>query len=272
MSQARSIEQLFGLRRALIGMLHLEALPGTPLAQRQVRQIAAAAVAEAKLYQEAGFDGLMIENMHDRPYLKRIVGPEIVAAMTVVALEVRAAVDLPLGVQVLAGADRQALAVALASGAVFVRVEGFAFAHVADEGWIEADAGDLLRYRRSIGAEQVQVWADVKKKHSAHAVTADLDLVEAAQGAEFCCADGVIITGSSTGRPADAAEVTAVAEAVAIPTLVGSGVDPQNVADYRAAAGLIVGSAVKFNGRWQEGVDLTRAVALVQAFAEAAAE
>ena len=86
--------------------------------------------------------------MHDRPYLKGSVGPEIVAAMAVIGAEVRRAVPLPLGVQVLAGANLSAVAVAHACGASFVRVEGFVFAHVADEGVIESSAGALLRYRR----------------------------------------------------------------------------------------------------------------------------
>ena len=85
--------------------------------------------------------------MHDRPYLKGAVGPEITAAMTVLAHEVKRETGLVVGIQVLAAANREALAVALASGAEFVRVEGFIFAHVADEGVIESCAGELLRYR-----------------------------------------------------------------------------------------------------------------------------
>src|SRR6185436_15540194 len=142
--------------------------------------------------------------MHDRPYAKRVIGPEIPAAMTAVGRAVRAAVKLPLGVQVLAGANREALAVALACGATFIRAEGFVFAHVADEGLMEADAAELLRYRRAIGADAIAVFADVKKKHSAHAITADVGVVESALAAEFALADGVILTGTATGREADA--------------------------------------------------------------------
>src|SRR5206468_10340563 len=123
---------------------------------------------------------------------------------------VRRATRLPMGVQVLAGANTCAIAVAHACGAQFVRVEGFVFAHVADEGVIESSAGALLRYRRAIGAGNVRVFADIKKKHSAHAITADVDIVETAKAAEFFQADGVIISGVSTGQPADADEVRSV--------------------------------------------------------------
>src|SRR5207249_5013021 len=137
--------------RALIGMVHVGALPGTPAHDHGFAALVETAVAEARMLNDAGFQGVMIENMHDRPYLRRAVGPEIVAAMTAIGREIRHAVPIPLGVQVLAGANREALAVAQACGAAFVRVEGFVFAHVADEGLIESDAAELLRYRRAIG-------------------------------------------------------------------------------------------------------------------------
>src|SRR5260370_31536875 len=140
--------------------------------------------------------------------------------MAVIGAELRRAVPLPLGIQVLAGANTWAVAIAHACGASFVRVEGFVFAHVADEGLIESSAGKLLRYRRAIGADRVRVFADIKKKHSAHAITADVDLAETAIAAEFFQADGVIVSGAATGRPTDPGDALAASQAVGIPTLV----------------------------------------------------
>jgi len=263
----RVIESLFGVPRALIGVLHAQALPGTPASALGVQAIADAAVAEAELYAAAGFHGLILENMHDRPYLKGgAVGPEIVASMSVIAAAVHQAVPLPLGVQVLAGANRAALAIAHAAGAAFVRVEGYVFAHVADEGVIESSAGDLLRYRRAIGAENVLVFADIKKKHSAHAITADVDIVETAKAAEFFSVDGVIVSGPATGSPADPAEVDAVSAAVGVPVLIGSGIAPENIARYRGAGAFIVGSSVKEGGLWSGRLDAARTRAIVDAF------
>lgn len=256
-----------GAPRALIGMIHVRALPGTPEARLAVDEIVAAAVAEAKVYADAGFTALLIENMHDRPYLRRAVGPEVVAAMTAVGREVRRAAPLPLGVQVLAGANREALAVALACGGSFVRAEGFVFAHVADEGVIEADAGELLRYRKAIGAGHVAVFADIKKKHSSHALTADVDLAETARAAEFFLADGVVVTGAATGRPAEPADVSAVRAAASLPVLVGSGLDAANLAAYSAADAFIVGSSVKQGGVWSGALDPARVRELARAFA-----
>jgi membrane complex biogenesis BtpA family protein len=218
------------------------------------------------MYATAGFHGLIIENTHDRPYMKGAVGPEIAAAMAVIGAEVRRAARVPLGVQVLAGANTTALAVAHACGATFVRVEGFVFAHVADEGLIEASAGELLRYRRTIGADRVRVFADLKKKHAAHAITADVDLAETAKAAEYFQADGVIVSGTATGCPTDPGEVRAVSEAVSIPVLVGSGVTPENIACFAAADALIVGSSAKQGGLWFNPLEDARVRAVARAF------
>lgn len=266
MSTGRTI---FGRDKALIGMVHVGALPGTPHADESLDVIADRAAAEAALLAQAGFDGLIIENMHDRPYLRRSVGPEIVAAMTRVGLAVRAAAGegVPLGVQILAGANREALAVAHSIGAQFIRAEGFVFAAVADEGVLdEADAGPLLRYRRSIGAERIAIFADIKKKHSAHAITADVDIAATARAAEFFAADGLIVTGAATGQPTSLDDLAAVRGASSLPLLVGSGAGPGDLADLMSCAdGVIVGSSIKVNGRWDEPIDAARVREIVAA-------
>jgi membrane complex biogenesis BtpA family protein len=266
MDAAGVIKSLFGVPRALIGVVHTGGLPGTPSARHEIDRIVETAVVEARVYASAGFHGVIIENTHDRPYLKGSVGPEIVASMAVIGREVRRAAPVPLGVQVLAGANDCAVAVALASGASFVRVEGFVFAHVADEGLIESSAGALLRYRRAIGADRIRVFADIKKKHSAHALTADVSLVETAKAAEFFLVDGVIVSGIATGHPADASEVRSVAQAVSVPTLVGSGVTANNIDDYIDADALIVGSSIKQGGVWSGPIDESRTNELARAF------
>lgn len=258
---------IFGREKALVGMVHLAALPGTPASRLPMERIVELAAEEARLLADAGFDAIIIENMHDVPYLQRKVGPEIVAAMTIVACAIRRTVDLPLGVQVLAGANHDALAVAYASNANFIRVEGFVFSAVADEGLLaEADAGPLLRYRRQIGAERVKILADIKKKHSAHALTADVDVGEMAKAAEFFGADGVIITGIATGQSIRIDDLGTARIATQLPLLVGSGVTPESVGNlYAYADALIVGSWYKEDGYWGNPPCPERARTLVDA-------
>jgi len=215
------LAKILGADKAIIAMIHVGALPGTPAYAGSVQQIIDQAAGEAELYRRGGVDALAIENMHDTPYLRGDVGPEVTAAMAVVGREVKRAAGLPCGVQVLAGANETALAVAQAAGLDFVRAEGFIFAHVADEGLIESCAGALLRYRAKIGAHDIAVLTDIKKKHSAHAITGDVSIAETARAAEFFRSDAVVVTGVATGAAADPTELEAVRAAVSIPVVVG---------------------------------------------------
>ena len=225
---------VFASPKPVIGMIHVGALPGTPAGRASMRELEAQAVAEARVYRDGGVHGIAIENMHDVPYLKGSVGPEITAAMTILARAVKAESGLPCGIQILAGANHEALAVAHAASLDFVRVEGFAFAHVADEGIIESSAASLLRFRRAIGAERVQVWADVKKKHSSHAITADVNVGDTAAAAEFMRADAVIVTGAATGEEPDDVALTAGA-VLRLPLYIGSGITADNLSTLRPA-------------------------------------
>ncbi|WP_321280038.1 BtpA/SgcQ family protein [Marinifilum fragile] len=247
------------LEKSIIGMVHVQALPGTPNNKHSIEEICEIAVQEAKTYEEAGLDAVMIENMHDVPYLKGAVGPEIIASMAVVAKAVREAVDLPLGIQILAGANKEALAVAKAANLQLVRAEGFVFGHVADEGYIDSCAGELLRYRKAIGAEDVKIYTDIKKKHSSHAITADVDIDETAKAAEFFLSDGLIVTGSSTGKAVYLHELKSLKDKVQIPVLIGSGITAENLEEYwNFASGFIVGSHFKENGFWKNSISKDR--------------
>jgi membrane complex biogenesis BtpA family protein len=257
MVDSGNLTWLSGARPALIGMVHLAPLPGTPRNSLPFDRIIERAIKDAHILVEAGFDALLVENMGDAPYLARAVGAEIIAAMTAVTTEV-VGLGLPVGVQVLAGANHAALSVATMSGAHFIRAEGFAFSHVADEGWMDGDAGALLRYRRQIKST-VAVYCDVQKKHSAHSVTADLSLMDWIEGALFCGADGVVVTGRSTGHAPQGQSLSQLTE-VTCPVFIGSGITPDNVSTYSAYAnGLIVGSYLKTDGNWQNEVCNNRA-------------
>ncbi|MEL6593513.1 MAG: BtpA/SgcQ family protein [Bacteroidota bacterium] len=247
------------LQQTIIGMIHVPSLPGTPHYNGKFEEIVTQVAAEAQIYQKAGIDAIAIENMHDVPYLRREVGPEIVASMTRLGRVVKENADLPCGIQILAGANRAALAAAQAAKLDFVRAEGFVFAHTADEGLMQSDAGELLRYRKQIGAEHIALYTDIKKKHSSHALTADVSLAETAKAAEFFLSDGVIVTGASTGETASLADLEAVGQAVDIPVLVGSGVNLDNIDQYLPLCdGLIIGSWFKKDGHWRSPLDEDR--------------
>ena len=252
--------------KPVIGVIHVGALPGTPRSERSVAELVRASREEAKAYRECGVDGIIIENMHDVPYLKGEVGPEIVAAMTAIGTVVKSECRLPVGIQILAGANIEAMAVAHAAGLDFIRAEGFAYAHVADEGLIQASAAKLLRYRKMIGAERVQVWTDVKKKHSAHAITADVSLGQTAETVEFMGADCVIVTGSVTGEAPKVTDVQEAKQHCHLPVFLGSGISDINIEQfYNEADGFIIGSAFKVDGLWSNTIDPGRVSSFMRA-------
>lgn len=246
--------------KAIVGMVHVHALPGTPFGTCSVKEIVAKAVEEAQLLEKLGCDALIIENMHDRPHLQGRVGPEVVAVMTAVGCAVRQAISVPLGVQILCAANEEALAVAQASQAQFIRADAFVFGHLSNTGMTaRADAGPLLRYRKQIGAEAIAIVADIKKKHSSHSITADLTIADFAREAEYFGADGLVVTGLATGLPTSADDVCDVKRHVSCPVWVGSGTSPENIEvlwPYTDA--FIVGSYFKRDGLWSQPIDPDR--------------
>ncbi|XP_055378741.1 uncharacterized protein F13E9.13, mitochondrial [Condylostylus longicornis] len=249
--------KVFKKKLNVIGMIHLEALPGTPNYAGNFNHIVEKAKHEAHVYKKLNVDGVLIENMHDIPYLQGDnVGYEIIASMTRISADVQRIVSpMPCGIQILASANNQAMAVAKASNLQFVRIEGFVFSHIADEGWTNSCAGTLLRYRKQIDADNVLIFADIKKKHSSHAITADINLLETAKAAEFFQADGIIITGNSTGHPIEDNDLNDVQQS-GLPILIGSGCTEYNVEKYyNKCQGVIVGSHFKKNNFWKEDLN-----------------
>lgn len=263
-----AITTIFGRRRAVIGVVHLSPLPGAPRDDGMpFSKTLEAALADARCYAAGGVDGLIVENHGDIPFAKPDeLGPETAAAMAVIADAVRRETGLPLGINVLANAPVQALAVAKASGARFIRVNQFANAYVANEGFMEGRAGHVMRYRARIHAREVFVFADVHVKHGSHAITADRSLGELARDVEFFDADVAIATGQRTGDAATIEDLRSIAAGTALPVAVGSGVNPDNVGEILGFAdAVIVASWLKRDGVWWHPVDADRLAVLMEA-------
>ncbi|MCB9209178.1 MAG: BtpA/SgcQ family protein [Ignavibacteriales bacterium] len=255
----KNFKKVFKVKCPIIGMIHIDPLPGTPKYKGKVKSIIDKAVKEAEFYSEAGIDAIAIENMHDVPYLNRNVGSEISTLMSIIGYGIKQKINLPIGIQILAGANKEAMAAANSAGLDFIRAEGFVFSHIADEGLMNSDAGELLRYRKQIGAENILVFTDIKKKHSSHSITADVTIEETAKAAEFFLSDGLIITGRATGEEANIDEIKSVKKSTKLPIIVGSGVNLKNLENYFPFCdAMIIGSYFKQNGNWENGVDKNR--------------
>lgn len=252
-------------RKILIGVVHLPPLPGSPRWQGNLAALVKHAVADAKAYERGGVHAVFIENFGDVPFSKGSVGPETIAAMAALGCAVREATKLPIGFNVLRNDARAALALCAACGGSFVRVNVHSGAMLTDQGLIEGNAFETLRYRSSI-CPDAQIFADVHVKHAVP--LGDWTLEDAAHDTlERGLADALIISGTGTGRAADPADVQCVRAACPdARLLLGSGVTSDNVAEFLPFAdGFIVASSLKIGGKLSNPVDPKRVAALARA-------
>ena len=249
-------------RKTLIGVVHLPPLPGAPRWRGNLAAIIKHAVADARAYEQGGADAVFIENFGDAPFTKSAVGPETVAAMAAAGCAVRAAVKLPIGFNVLRNDARSALALCAACGGDFIRVNVHSGAMLTDQGLIEGNAYETLRYREAI-SPGAKIFADVHVKHAVP--LGDWTLEDAAHDTlDRGLADALIISGVGTGMAADPADVRTVREAVpSARILLGSGVTRENAGEFlEFADGFIVGSSLKAGGKLSNPVDAKRVAAL----------
>jgi hypothetical protein len=260
-----SLADVLGVPKALIGMVHLLPLPGSPRWGGSMAEVISRALDDARALEAGGLDALLVENHGDAPFTPGRVEAATVAAMTAVIAEIRRAVRLPLGLNVLKNDAQSALAIATATGARFVRVNIHVGAVVADQGLIQSDAYATLRLRRLLGAD-VRIFADVQAKHGLPLVAIPLEQ-EARDCVSRGLADALVVSGKATGEATPLEDVKRVRSAVPdVPLLVGSGVTPESVAELLSVAdGAIVGTSLKRDGRLANPVDPVRVKRLAEA-------
>lgn len=262
-----ALRAIFAIVKPVIGTVHVLPLPGAPRYRGQaMHEIIVRAVADARSYVAGGVNGLIVENEGDIPFRKpERVGPDTVAALTAVTVAIREAIEVPVGLNCLANAVIQSLAIAKATGGMFVRANQWANAYVANEGIIEGAAAEALRFRRLIDGEEIRILADVHVKHGSHAIVADRSLAELTHDTEAFDADVLIVTGQRTGDPTSEDGVRAIKGVASRPVIVGSGLRVANAASLMAIAdGAIVGSAMKHDGVWWNPVDVDRVAEIME--------
>lgn len=264
------LEQVFCTEKPIIGMVHLQPLPGAPgyLPEKGMKAITAAAMDDALRLVEGGVDGIQIENQGDWPFLKpHEIGFETVAVLTTVISEIKCRFDLPMGVNIHLNGVNQALAVAVATGCRWARAFALANAYISPSGPIKAAGPRALRYRSMLHAEEkVMIFGDFHVKHGSHQLVADKSLMEQARDVEAALADAVIVTGTRTGMAPQREEISALGDVVRRPILIGSGLSQENLAELLPLAdGAIVGSFFKVDGLLKNPVDVSRGRRFMQA-------
>ena len=260
MTEKRFIKDIFKQNKPIIGMIHLRPLPGSPLydpANMSVSKITEIAINEALKLQNAGIDGLQIENIWDYPYLRGSdIGHETTTIMAVIASKIKESVDIPIGINCHLNGGMKALAIAAAVEAKWVRVFEWVYAYVSHAGILEGIGGKLSRYRSFLKAEDIKFFCDVNVKHGSHFIISDRTIADQARDAESEGAEALIVTGFETGKSPTSEKVKEFSRNVQVPVFLGSGTDIANVsALLKYADGAIVGSYFKEGNNWKRPVD-----------------
>ena len=234
---------LFPAVKPIIGMIHLPPLPGYPESPG-IDDIIRRAVRDLQVLEEAGIDGVLIENEYDRPH-RLTANPETIAAMTrITRAVVQESEKTIVGCEILLDDPKASLAVASMSGASFIRTDYFVDAMTRpDYGEFAIDPKGLIEFRRTIDATDVLILADVQVKYATMIEPRPLT-----QSARIACeekADAIVVTGTETGKPPTISELREATSGVDIPVLIGSGFDAENGAALLAACGgAIVGTSL----------------------------
>jgi membrane complex biogenesis BtpA family protein len=260
------LRQIFKTNNPIIGVVHLLPLPSSPRWGGNLKAVMARAEQEATALAAGGVDSILIENFFDAPFAKDCVDPAIVSAMTLIVDRLKSMVALPIGINILRNDAKSAMAIAACVEAQFIRVNVLTGVMATDQGLIEGQAHQLLRYRRELGSD-IGILADVLVKHARPLGTPNL--TTAVQDTiERGLADGVILSGWATGSPPTFEDLELASTAAGdTPVFIGSGANWENIARLlQAADGVIVASSLKRKGKITETIDPI----LVSQFVEAA--
>ncbi|MFQ5723467.1 MAG: BtpA/SgcQ family protein [Terriglobia bacterium] len=263
----KSLEQLFGVPKPVIGMVHLWPLPGAPgYTGYGMQTILDHALRDAEALMQGGVNGLIVENMWDHPYyVGAEVKPEAMTAQAVAAAEVVKISPVPVGVNVIHNGGVVCLSITVAAGARFIRVCILTGARLWDTGELDHGcAADLIRKRKELYAEDIHIFADVDKKHSV--AFPGIDLATHIEWCEFYGADALIVSGKMTGSAPDIEDVRQAKRLATRPILLGSGTAAESIATYlQSADGVIVGTSLKVDGVMENPVDVNRVRRFVDA-------
>jgi uncharacterized protein len=259
------LKQIFKTDNPVIGVVHLLPLPTSPRWGGSLKAVIDRAEQEAVALASGGVDGLIVENFFDAPFPKNAVDPAVVSAISLIVHRLMHLVTLPIGLNVLRNDAHSAMAIASCVQAQFIRVNVLSGVMATDQGLIEGQAHELLRYRRELGCD-VKILADVLVKHarplgSPNLTTAVQETIERG------LADGVILSGWATGSPPSLEDLElATAAAKGTPVFIGSGASWENIPQLiQAADGVIVSSSLKRRGQIEQPIDPIRVSQFVEA-------
>ena len=150
------LEELFGVKKPIIAMCHLQPLPGDPYYDKQggMAKVLDCARRDLHALQNGGVDAIMFSNEFSLPYLTK-VEPVTIAAMAHVIGELKKEITVPYGVNCLWD-PIASLDLAVAVDAKFIR-EIISGVYASDFGLWNTNVGKTVRHKMAIGAQDVKM-------------------------------------------------------------------------------------------------------------------
>jgi hypothetical protein len=260
----KRFETLFNTKKPIIAMVHLGALPGTPLfnIENGLEGLVKSAHADLEALQAAGVDAIMFGNENDRPYEFKVDTASTAAAAYIIG-KLRSHVKVPFGVNMLWD-PMATIALGAATGAHFVR-EIFTGAYASDMGVWNPKAGKAMRYRNQLGRSDMLMLYNISAEF-AHSLD-QRALPDRAKSITFSSIpDAILVSGQITGEAASLSDLDSVKKVLpSTPVLANTGVRKDTLKDVLAIAdGCVVGSSLKLNGDTWKAVDPKRAKEFMQ--------
>jgi uncharacterized protein len=245
----------------IIGMIHLQPLPGTPFHEEgSLPGILERAVSSATALKAGGAGGCLVQTV-DRVYgTGDDCDPARTAALSlIVDAVVRATGKDPafrVGVQIMRNALSASLAVAKVAGGSFIRAGALVGMTLTAHGMVVADPLRVAEYRRRISAESIEVIAEVDSMHF-HWFGGGKPTGEVAGAARNMGADAV-----SLGDPDEDRTLEMIASvrrsAPGLPVILAGYTNHENAGRLLAAAdGAFVGTCLE-QGGWGGRIDIDR--------------
>lgn len=244
--------------KVIISMVHIGALPGSPLydADRGVDGLIEGVLADIGNLQDGGVDAVMFGNENDRPYTFKGT-PESIAAMTAVITAAKPHLKVPFGVNYLWD-PVATVAIGAVTGAKFVR-EIFTGVFASDMGMWEPNCAEASRLRTNLHRGDMKMLFNINAEF-AHSLDQRPIEMRAKSAVFSSLADAILVSGPLTGQPALQSDLKKVCETVnSVPVFANTGVNIDNVADVLSvASGCMIGTHFKKDGVTWNPVDIDR--------------
>ena len=251
-------EEMFGVKKPIIAMLHLDALPGDPMFKHDgdMDMVVEHAGADLHALQEGGVDGIIFSNEFSLPYQRKMdmVTP---AAMAYVIGYLRSEIKVPFGVDAIS--DGQAcLELAAAVKAQYVRGT-FSGVYVGDGGLYDNDFSHLLRRKAALHLDKLKMLYFINPESDRNLDIRPLSDIAKSTIAK-AAPDGLCISANAAGQDVDDALIASVKEANEdIVVLCNTGCRVNTVERKLSTAdAAVVGTTFKAGGVFENRVDVNR--------------